>query len=169
MLTLQTGRYLISCVRDRTKGKKVPDGVGYLNQVPEILTKTCSYHDISDLNAIMEAFDVTTANLAVNAAKEYQELLTKGLSEDDAQLQCGVQKSSAARMHCKGYLFHCFREAIVKAPPELVPVLTDLCKLYGLSAIKESAGEFFQYGYLKPNQLNDVNHKVCLLMSLTAD
>lgn len=162
VLTLQTGRYLISCVRDRTKGKKVPDGVGFLNEVPAILTKTCSYSDISDLSAIAEAFNVTTANFAVNAARAYQELLAKGLSEDDAQLQCGVQKSAAAKMHCTGYLFHRFRDAVAKAPRGVVPVLTDLCKLYGLSAIKENAGSFLQYGYLKPAQMKDVDSKVCI-------
>lgn len=160
VLTLQTGRYLISCVRERAKGKRLPDGVGYLNQIPAILTKTCSYANIADLAAIAEAFDVTCANLAVMAAKAYQELLAKGLSEEEAQLQCGVQKSAAAKLHCTGYLFNRFRDAVSRAPHGLVPVLTDLCKLHGLTGIKENAGGFLQFGYLKPSHMADLDAKV---------
>jgi acyl-CoA oxidase len=156
---------LIGCVRDRAKGKKLPDGVGYLNHVPGILTKTCSYSDLSDLSAIVEAFDVTTANFAVNAAKEYRELLSKGLSEDDAQLKCCVQKSAAAKLHCHGYLFHRFRDACNKAPNSLKPVLEDLCKLYGLSTIKENAGSFLQCGYFKPAQMGDLDSKILELFA----
>lgn len=162
VLTLQTGRYLINCVRDRTKGKKLPDGVDYLNHIPGILTKTCTYGDISNLATIGEAFDVTSANLAVNAAKAYQDLLSKGLSEDEAQLQCCAQKSVAAKMHCTGYLFNRFKDAIKKAPSGLVPVLSDLCKLHGLTAIKENAGAFLQFGYLKASQMSDLDTKVSL-------
>lgn len=160
VLTLQTGRYLINCVRDRARGKKLPAGVDYLNHIPGILTKSCSFGDISDLSAISEAFNVTCANFAVNAAKAYQELLSKGLSEDEAQLGCGVQKSAAAKLHCIGYLFNRFRDAIAKAPTGMIPVLTDLCKLHGLVGIKENAGSFLQFGYLKPNQMADVENKV---------
>lgn len=100
MLTLQTGRYLIQCVRDRAKGKKLPDGVGYLNMVPEILGKTSSpaitASEVGDLSFIAEAFDVTTANFAVEAAKAYEGLLAKGLSDNDAQLKCGTQARVAA-------------------------------------------------------------------------
>lgn len=58
-----------------------------------------------------------------------------------------------------GYLFHRFRDALEKAPPELTPVLTDLCKLYGLSCVKEAAGSFLQYGYLRPAQVSMVDQK----------
>lgn len=162
MLTLQTGRYLISCVRDKGKGKRLPDGVGYLNQIPAILSKACTHADISDLNVIGEAFDVTCANFAVAAAKAYQELLAKGLSDDAAQLQCSVQKSTAAKLHVLGYLFHRFRDAVSQAPAGLREPLQALCKLYGLYSIKEEAGSFLQYGYIKPSQMGEIDKKVPL-------
>lgn len=160
VLTLQTGRYLIGCVRERAKGKKLPDGVGYLNHLPTILTKTCTGNDISELNTIKEAFYVTNANLAVAAAKAYQEQLAKGLADDDAQLQCGLQKAAVAKIHVLGYMFDRFHDAATRAPTGLATVLTDLCKLYGLSMIKENAGSFLQYGYFKPAQMADIDAKI---------
>lgn len=159
-MTLQTGRYLISCVRDITKGKKLPDGVGYLNHIPEILTRVCKHPDVGDFKVIGEAFDVTCANFAVAAAKAYQEQLAKGLSEDEAQLQCGVHKAAAAKMHVLGFLFHRFCDAVMQAPAGLQGPLSDLCKLYGLNTIKENAGSFLQYGYIKPAQMNEIDNKV---------
>lgn len=162
MLTLQTGRYLISCVREVAKGKKLPDGVWYLNQLPQILTKTCSNSDVSEIDTIKEAFGVTAANFTIQAAKAYEGLVAKGLTEDEAQLECGVQKAAAAKIHCTGYLFQRFYDGVVKAPSGLSPVLTDLCKLYGLSAIQENAGAFLQCGYFKPGQMKEIGDKVLL-------
>ena len=167
-MTLQTGRYLIGCVRERTsKTKQLPAGVDYLNRLPGVLTRTCSTDDLGDLITIGEAFDVTCANLAVTAARAYQEQLAKGLSEDEAQLQCGVQKAAAAKLHCLGYLFHRFKDAVSQAPSGLAAVLTDLCQVYGLSMIKENAGMFLQYGYLQPRHMHRIDAKVRELYHLS--
>lgn len=168
VLTLQTGRYLINCVREKMNkggGKKLPSGVSYLNDIPLILKKTCAHSDISDLSCIGEAFCVTMANLAVAASQAYQDLLTKGLSEDDAQLQCGVQKFAAAKLHCMGYLFNRFCDAVQKAPNNLAMILSDLCKIYGLYCIKENAGSFLQFGYFKPNHMSILEQKILELFA----
>ena len=160
VLTLQTGRYLLGCIRDLSKGRKLPDGVGYLNQVPSILTKKCTYSDLGRLDCISEAFDVTCANFCVASAKTYQALLAKGLSDEDAQLQSGAKKFIAAKLHCMSYLFKRFREAVEKAPIGQKTILTDLCALYGLQCIQENAGSFLQYGFFKPNQVDEIDEKV---------
>lgn len=59
----------------------------------------------------------------------------------------------AAKMHSYGYLFHRFKDAVGKAPPSLVTILTKLCQLYGLYNIVENSGAFLQYEYFNSLQV----------------
>lgn len=79
VLTLQTGRYLVSAVREAAHGKKLPEGVGHLNKLPGILKQTYRSSNVADLEVIQEALDVTCANLAARAAKLVEENLSKGM------------------------------------------------------------------------------------------
>ena len=86
VMTLQLGRYLISCARDRLqKNKKLPAGVAYLNALPEVLKRRAPANaDISDPKIIAEAMDVTCANAVAFAAQEFQRLVQSGKTEEEA-------------------------------------------------------------------------------------
>lgn len=86
VMTLQLGRYLISCARDRLqKNKKLPAGVAYLNALPDVLKRRAPANaDISDPKIIAEAMDVTCANAVAFAAQEFQRLVQSGKTEEEA-------------------------------------------------------------------------------------
>ncbi len=86
VMTLQLGRYLISCVRDRLqRNKTLPAGVAYLNALPEVLKRRCpASADLTDAKIIAEAMDVTCANAVCSAAEEFQKLVKSGKSEEES-------------------------------------------------------------------------------------
>lgn len=160
VLTLQTGRYLISCVKKALNGKKdFPLGVDYLNKLPDVLSRTCK-GDPTSIASMSEAFDVVCANSAVAAGRIFKEGLASGLTEDQAFEKSAISRFKAARIHCVGYIFKCFAKAIERAPKELQPVLLLLLQLYGLTSINDHSGLFLQYGFLCGNHLEQINKKV---------
>lgn len=160
VLTLQSGRYLISCVKKALGGKKdFPLGVDYLNKLPDVLTRTCK-GDPTTASNMAEAFDVVCANAAVSAGKLFKDSLASGMTEDQAFERSAISRFKAARIHCVGYIFKCFAKAVEAAPKELQPVLTLLLQLYGLSSINDHSGLFLQYGYLRGKHLEVINKKV---------
>ncbi|KAJ3081391.1 fatty-acyl coenzyme A oxidase [Quaeritorhiza haematococci] len=167
ILTLQAGRYLIGCYRDAKKGKRQATGVGYLNNLDQILTKKCHAErpdQITDLNMIGEAFDLVTANLVKKAGEDFERFTAGGMKEEQAYEECSQSRLTAAKIHSYGYLFHRFHSAVIKcADEELKPILTKLCLLYGLYTIQENSGPFLQYGYFKPVQIDWIRTTVTAL------
>jgi acyl-CoA oxidase len=160
VLTLQAGRYLISCAKKALEGKKnFPAGVEYLNHIPAILTRTFK-GDPTSLSNIKEGFDVICANAVLASGKIFKEALSSGQTEDQAFETSAISRFKAARIHCVGYIFKCFYLAVEKAPKELKGILTQLLQLYGLSSMNDNSGLFLQYGFLKPKHLELVNKKV---------
>ena len=160
VLTLQAGRYLISCVKKAMEGKKdFPTGIDYLNHIPGILTRTLK-GDLTSPQSIKEGFDVICANAVLAAGKIFKETLASGQTEDQAFEASAISRFKAARVHCVGFIFKCFYAAVEKAPSELKGILTLLLQLYGLSSMSDHSGLFLQYGFFKPKHLELINKKV---------
>ncbi|KAI3633696.1 hypothetical protein MIR68_008643 [Amoeboaphelidium protococcarum] len=163
ILTLQSGRYLVSCYREAKAGKTLPGGVKYLNNIDSLLNKKCKVKqqaDILDLNVIGQAYDVVSANLVKKVGEDFEQCLKRGLDTDAAYEETAISRLHAAKNHAFGYLFHRFSDGLQKAPAELKPVLTKLCALYGLYNIQENAGNFLQYGYFNSQQMDFVKSQV---------
>lgn len=166
ILTLQAGRYLINCYRERKGGKKMPPGVGYLNKLESMLTKKCpakSEQEIAKLDLIGEAYDCVSANMVKKIGEDFEECRAKGMDNDSAYEETAISRLFTAKAHTLGYLFHRFHDAIKRAPSSLKPVLEKVCALYGLYNIQENAGNFLQYGYFTPKQMDLVKSKVLAL------
>lgn len=91
ILTLQLGRYLISSYRDALNGKKLSPGVGYLNNLNELIGKRCRVKNLEEILSpavIIEGWKVVCANVVRNAGIEFEECLNKGMEADDAYEQC---------------------------------------------------------------------------------
>jgi len=163
ILALQAGRYLIGCFRDVRKGKKLPPGVGYLNQLPSILTKKCPYtrpEELSSPSCLQEAFNVVCANVVKKVAENFQQMVKGGMKPDEAFEQCSAERFFAAKIHTLGYIFSKFSEGISSAPPSLKPVLVNLCSLYGVYTVVENAGVFLQYHYFNSEQMDILTQQV---------
>lgn len=160
ILTLQSGRYLISSFREAAKGKKLSPGVGYLNNLSSLIGKKCavkSNEEILNPDVIIDGWQVVCANVVRNSAHEFEDCLKRGLDTDDAYEECSQSRLYAARLHTYGYLFNRFADGVRRVEdPNLKPVLMDLCMLYGLYTIEENAGAFLQYEYFTPKQIEYV-------------
>jgi acyl-CoA oxidase len=91
ILTLQAGRYLISCYRDSKTGQQQAGGVSYLNYLEKLLKTTCSAQSaeaMTQLNVLGTAFDVVSGNVVKKAGEQFEACLAKGLKEDAAYEEC---------------------------------------------------------------------------------
>lgn len=164
VLTLQAGRYLLSCFRDKMqRNAKLPIGVDYLNRLPAILSARCQA-DPTSLESIGEAFDQVCSHLVANAAKALQEA-SQGRSEQAAFETTSSSRFLAAKLHCMGYLFHRFRDALSRAPDGPVKqILLCLCRLYGLHSINEHAGPFLQYAFFTARHVDQIQRTIIDLL-----
>ncbi|KAF9991889.1 fatty-acyl coenzyme A oxidase [Entomortierella chlamydospora] len=166
ILTLQSGRYLVSCYREALAGKKQPEGVNYLNHLDTLLTLGCSVksnEDILNFDIIQEAWGVVTANVVKKAGDDFAECLKNGLSPEAAYEECSQARLAAAKIHSFGYVFRRFAQAVKGSPEGLRPILTKVCLLYGLYSIEQNSGFFLQYRYFTPSQMDFVRAQVNVL------
>ncbi|KAG0228921.1 fatty-acyl coenzyme A oxidase [Actinomortierella wolfii] len=163
ILTLQSGRYLVSCYREAKAGKTQPDGVSYLNNLDKLLNLGCSVknnEDILSFDIIQEAWNVVTANVVKKAGDDFEACLKAGLNPEAAYEDCSQARLAAAKIHSYGYIFRRFAQAVKGAPANLQPILTKVCLLYGLYSIEQNAGFFLQYRYFTPSQMDFVRSQV---------
>jgi acyl-CoA oxidase len=154
---------LIGCYRDAKAGKAQTGGVSYLNRLSSLLHTKCNASksaDVSNLDIIGEAYDVVSGNIVKKAGEDFEDGIKRGMREDESYENCSQSRLYAAKMHSYGYLFHRFKDAVRKAPPSLVPILTKLCQLYGLYNIVENSGPFLQYEYFNSLQVSCISKKL---------
>ncbi|RKP00618.1 hypothetical protein CXG81DRAFT_8311, partial [Caulochytrium protostelioides] len=188
ILTLQAGRYLVGCYRDanglsQRKSKKnatprpLPEGVAYLGpQSSASAGADAGAADLHSLAWIAEAFR-RVAREAVRAASEQFEAAladaqARGAAqpEEEAHEVCSAARLLAARVHCAGYVFHRFHAALdhpaaADARHGLGPVLTDLCRLYGLHALAtgDLPALLLQQGFLRASEMDALRAAVARL------
>ncbi|ORZ29878.1 acyl-CoA dehydrogenase/oxidase [Catenaria anguillulae PL171] len=164
ILTLQSGRFLVSSYRDAQKpnGKStLAKGVAYLAQLPEILNRKCSVDLAADnsltAQVLCEAFDVACATAVHKAGTEFETALKANQGDmERAYEDCAQARFAAAKIHAAGYLFARFAEALADVPQDLHAPLYRLLILYGAHTVSEQAGAFLQSGYFTPKQLGQV-------------
>ncbi|ORX65648.1 acyl-CoA oxidase [Basidiobolus meristosporus CBS 931.73] len=169
ILTLQTGRSLITAYLDIKRGKNVSKGFSYLKNAGQLSALKCPGDDvasIANLDTISEAWSVVAANAVKISADIYEAAKAKGISKDAALESCAVERLHAARMHSYGYIFNRFADAVRQAPESIRTVLTNLCLLYGLHSIKQNAGEFLSCEYFTASQLSVIREQVNHLCSV---
>ena len=162
---MQAGRYLIGCYREAKSGNSQTGGVSYLNRLSSLLSSACNATkptELLNLDIIEEAYSAVSGNIVKKAGENFEEGIRKGMSEDESYEYCckivffyflAQIRLYAAKMHSYGYLFKRFKDAVVKAPTSLIPILTQLCQLYGLYNIAENSGAFLQYKYFNSTQV----------------
>jgi acyl-CoA oxidase len=97
ILTLQAGRYLISCYRESQSGKKQHGGVAYLNDLATLIksrSEARTAADLLDLKDIGKAYHAVSAHVIQKAGQAFEQARQKGLKDDEAYEEC-----------CK-FLFH---------------------------------------------------------------
>ena len=160
VLTLQAGRYLISCYKDLKTGKIFPQGVNYINRGAELQSLACKSKTIG-LDEISEGFDVVRYKILLSLGSKFEDLISrKGLNEESAYDECSIPRFNAAKIHTIGYLFQRFYDSVKKSPKEIQGVLSKLCLLFGLLKVQEQSGKFLQYGYFQSYHMEIIEDQI---------
>lgn len=102
ILSLQSGRSLVSSWNDAIRGKKLAPGVAYLSS-PENLSAMSAGGSL-DLKDIDQGWACVGANVVKKAAEDYAALLKDGKNKDQAMEMCSQSRFIAAKMHTIGYV-----------------------------------------------------------------
>jgi len=178
ILSLQSGRALISSYEDVTRGTTMLGGSAYLNELPGILKVSCSAKPGDAELFALETIDQAWACAAANAIKKAHDdfaayrsgsLGGRKMDKDEALELCSQERFVAAKLHTIGYIFRQFRDGIEElAKTEdpsngVVETLTIICRLYGLWQIEEHAGFFLRYRYFQPEHMDAITLEVSRL------
>ncbi|GJN92665.1 hypothetical protein Rhopal_005700-T1 [Rhodotorula paludigena] len=172
ILTLQSGRSLVSSYGDALKGTKLPGGTSYLNGLPSILTTSCPSNSATlELDTLQAGWDCVSANVVKQAYEKFDEALKSGKAKgrEEALEACSQERFVAAKVHTAGYLFRMFREALVELAKDepadngVIPTLESICRLYGCWAIEENAQHFLKYRFFSPAQMDIITAEVTRL------
>jgi hypothetical protein len=138
------------------KGKKVTEGINYMNDYQKLLGKKCIGSNVEffmDLGNLFEAISVAiTYNISCLHEEYNMYRDEKKLGHEEALNACSILLKNAVKLHCQYYLFKRFYEICQEAPVELVHILKQLCLLYGLFCISENIGPYIESHYLNPIQ-----------------
>lgn len=108
ILTLQSGRSLVSSYADAVKGQKLPGGTAYLNGLPGVLTASCPSDEATlDLKTLEAGWDTVSANVVRQAYEKFEGAMKSGKGREEALELCSQERFVAARVHTAGYMFRC--------------------------------------------------------------
>lgn len=158
ILALQAGRALVSSYIGATQGAQLPSGVAYLSNEATLTAKSDGSLSLDDIE---RGWDCVAANAAKKAAYEYAGWRKNGKSKDEAHEACSSSRFIAAKLHTFGYIFKMFKAAVTEMPPSAeTSTLTTVAKLYGLWQLEQNEGVFLKYGFLSPENTDEVQRQV---------
>ncbi|KAJ1935567.1 fatty-acyl coenzyme A oxidase, partial [Linderina macrospora] len=111
---------------------------------------------VASLEALKEAWSSVSANAILNAVRDFEAGIAKGLSKDNAYEYSSASRLHAARMHTYTFLLHRFAAQVEQSPAELRPVLLLLARLFGAHSAVQYSGEFLQAGYYSGEQVEAI-------------
>lgn len=164
ILALQSGRSLVQSYQEARKGKKMGGGMAYLNDLDKFLSAKCKDEaELNTLQGIDDGWATVAAHAVKKAAEDFESLLEKGKSRDQAFEECSQSRFVAASVHTSGYIYRQFRaavEKIDKADDGVREHLELLCKFYGLWQMEEKAAFFLRSNWLTSELMDKVQAHV---------
>eukprot|EP01118_Nematostelium_gracile_P016442 TRINITY_DN6811_c0_g1_i1.p1 TRINITY_DN6811_c0_g1~~TRINITY_DN6811_c0_g1_i1.p1 ORF type:complete len:387 (-),score=95.84 TRINITY_DN6811_c0_g1_i1:30-1190(-) len=166
ILTQQTARYLLKTLQNVMSGGKSIGSVAYFNDAKSMLNERCDAKDVNDLlnpSLQLRAYEHRAVRVVSETALSIQNSLQKGKTFEEAWNAAQVEAYRCSKAHCFLTLLRNFVskiEQLKTEEPELVPILTKLCNLFGLYYMEIDIGEFVEDGYLSSKQVSFVRQKV---------
>lgn len=106
ILSLQSGRALISSWADAKKGKTLSPGVAYMAEKSNMNAKSTGKLDLQDID---QAWACVATNVVKKAAEDFAGHVAKGSTKDEAMEKCSQSRFIAAKLHTIGYVSFSFR------------------------------------------------------------
>ncbi|KAI9594845.1 hypothetical protein BDF19DRAFT_423262 [Syncephalis fuscata] len=159
VLAQQTARYLVSCIKKISMGKRVEGTVAYFNDIPRLLqSKSCSLAS-KDLISIEGLLDILTWLSAQQMITLGQALASAaGGNTEAAWQQHQTELVDASLVYSRRTALHVFvdylqeMEKISSHYIHLVPVLRRCGLLYALQCVQEQLAPLLELGYLSAEQ-----------------
>lgn len=105
ILTLQSGRSLISSYLEAKEGKKLADGVSYLNDLDKSLNAKCpSDAKATDMEVMDQAWKCVAAHVVQKAAVDFDKHIKAGQNKEVAFELCSQERFIAAKVGLEGLL-----------------------------------------------------------------
>jgi acyl-CoA oxidase len=101
ILSLQSGRALISSWADAKKGKTLAPGVAYMSEKSNMNAKSTGKLDLQDID---QAWACVATNVVKKAADDFAAHVAKGSTKDEAMEKCSQSRFIAAKLHTIGYV-----------------------------------------------------------------
>ena len=99
ILTLQSGRSLIGSYLEAKDGKKVADGVSYLNSLDTILKAKCPSDQVAvNLDTLDRAWACIAANCVKKAGDDFTRYVKEGKNKEEAHELCSQERFIASKV-----------------------------------------------------------------------
>ena len=166
VLALQTARYLIKSFHRGKEGKPLSAGVAYLS-ASLAPCPAANPAQLASLEVLESALASRAASLVEEASVALDALTATGVSYDDAWNHLMVDLCAISVAHCEYTVARNFRVGIAQLEqPDIVRVLTTLCRLYSASRIQADMGSFLAIGHLSKAQAKWIKNLVRSSLSL---
>uniref|UniRef100_A0A914R4W1 Acyl-coenzyme A oxidase n=1 Tax=Panagrolaimus davidi TaxID=227884 RepID=A0A914R4W1_9BILA len=157
VMLLQSARQLVKIASDVRKNQKPTKQ----NPVTDYLYKTsaatkCKIDQTTDPDpsSVIEAFEHVARRLTFAAFDKLEQLKQRGISAENAWVQCGVDLRRAATAHTRTFIARQFSNGILEMRDLPVQaVLKDLLQLYLFYEVLECDGDLLYDGYVIGQQI----------------
>ena len=169
VMALQTARYLLKCLSNLRRGKKVEESVEYLHSLNEILEvkQWCGKsEDDIDLKAITEMVRINAAYAIYDAGQKLMDSTSNGISlKESWDTKAGIALFEAARAHITCFTVKAFTEYISFAKEAASQKILDkLCQLYALHKLIQHPFGLIESGYIQFHQIKFIKNKKEILL-----
>ncbi|CAD6189218.1 unnamed protein product [Caenorhabditis auriculariae] len=155
----QVARFLMKAAEEVKKGSanlaEICAYIGRKGEQHSRFTSVDSYRDediVSDLEYV--------ARQQVFRAYEKLRKAQQQANSETAWNSCSVELCKTSRWHVRLYLVKNFLAKVSTAPSDLRAVLHDVARLYAFDIITSSSGNFYENGYMREDQMNEIREGV---------
>jgi len=116
--------------------------------------------------AIQAGFEHISRQIIMRAFQHLEKTKHRGLSHDEAWVECGVEMTKAARAHTRTFLSRNFIQAVQKeTDPAIKKVLSDVLHVYLHYELLECRADHFEDGYLSSSQCDFSRNQLYLALA----
>ncbi|KAK3885691.1 hypothetical protein Pcinc_010112 [Petrolisthes cinctipes] len=164
VMFLQVARYLIKSFRASSQGQTLPFSVSYLRVQPP-----SSHAPLMSDRGLVDALGAGVRWMVGEAERRLQQLVDSGHSPHAAWNACSVHLVQCAEAHTRYYICEQFVDAVNKLGETVSSgvheVLRQLCRLYILHRVIQTAGILLRCGAVDGKALTSIEEEECHLLA----
>ncbi|GLH03493.1 Probable peroxisomal acyl-coenzyme A oxidase 1 [Gryllus bimaculatus] len=110
------------------------------------------------LGHVIKAFKQVAAGKIRTSAQNMDRRVRNGYSQEDAWNMTSIELAHCSEAHCRAFIVEKFVESVeaLTVSPPLRAVLTQLCELYAVYWLLKKSGDFLQYSFITPEDIEGI-------------